>query len=134
MRSRLETLWAARFERRGYTQALCGITTTPCYFYEPRGMKRWPTYRAGHHYRIDFVLVSVVEPFVVDGETRSRAARWEWVSIKPAEDTLDLAHLKALVEFDSRHQRAFQCCGNPQENPIIIIVSWNGTSAVTRRA
>lgn len=133
MRSRLETLWAERFERRGFIQAPCGIVQTPCYFYEPRGMKRWPSYPAGRHYRVDFVLVTGVETHSLEGEQRSRATAWEWISIKPTLDDVDLNHLKDLVAFDSLHQRAFQCIGLPRDERINI-VSWNGVSVEVRRA
>lgn len=113
MRSALEARWAAYFESRGYRQADRGLATPPCYFYEPRGMRRWPGYPAGRHYRVDFVLVDAVETVVVDGESRSRAARWTWISVKPAFDPVDLEHLRQLRRFDSRHSRAFQCVGDP---------------------
>src|SRR2546430_8945831 len=114
MRSRLKARWAERFEKKGFAQAPYGLATSiPCYFYEPRGMKRWPAYPKGHRYRVDFVLVYAVETILLEGEQRSRATRWEWISIKPSHDEADVEHLKQLVLFDSRHQRAFQCTGNP---------------------
>ena len=116
MRSRLETQWAGRFEKKGFTQAPYGVASSlPCYFYEPSGMKRWPSYPKGHHYRIDFILVREVETISLDGVQRSRAVRWEWISIKPAYDLTDIGYLQQLVLFDSRHQRAFQCIGPPDE-------------------
>lgn len=133
MRSRLETLWAARFERRGFVQAIPGVTTPPCYFYEPAGSKRWPTYRKGHHYRIDFALVYEVDNRVITEDAGraqyglcSCAVRWEWVSIKPTiDDQDDRQHLSDLVMFDSRHQRAFQCCGLPDHPLHIYQITYN---------
>lgn len=133
MRSHLETLWAQRFERRGFTQAGYGISQPPCYFYEPRGMKRWPSYLPGKHYRIDFLLVYESSPCDLEGEQRSRATRWEWISVKPKEDAQDVEHLKALVAFDSLHQHAFQCIGD-LERPLINVVTWNGSSCGVRRS
>jgi len=138
MRSRLEAIWARHFESRGFKQATPGVTDPPCYFYEPAGCKKWPTYAHGHHYRIDFVLVYEVENrVIIESPERakygvcSRAIKWEWVSIKATENAQDLEHLKALVAFDSRHQRAFQCCGYPDQHPIIYTITWDLTSETT---
>jgi hypothetical protein len=123
MRSKLEALWAARFERRGFPQAPTGVApTVPCYFYEPAGMKKWPTYPSGHHYRIDFILVHEARVGVVKQKSRSCAVRWDWISIKPELDHEDLHHLQHLVLFDSKHNVAFQCCGNPDHPDIYRVV------------
>lgn len=132
MRSKLETQWAERFER-SYTAApahqQAPVTKLPAYFYEPRGMKRWPTYIHGKHYRIDFVLVTAVKD--IDATV---AASWMWISIKPKLDRQDIQSLVELVTFDSLHQTAYQCIGLPyfqrfvritwRDNRPIVEVSW----------
>jgi len=118
MRSVLETEWAKHFESRGYCQTGRGITESlPCYFYEPRGMKKWPGYPGGH-YRIDFILVSAVKTICFKGENRSCATDWIWISVKPVFDSQDFEWLKELRAFDRGHHRAFQCIGNPSEHNI----------------
>lgn len=113
MRSRLETLWAQHFEKKGYAQA--PTISVPCYFYEPAGCRKWKSYTRGRHYRIDFVLV-----YELDG---IYAKRWEWVSIKPTiEYQEDRNNLIELVKFDSLHQRAMQVCGKPDDYRVYSIV------------
>ncbi len=127
MASQLEVEWARRFEFRGYSQAPPNSipTSLPCYFYEPAGMKKWSSYTIGKYYWIDFVLVYEIEAIAYKSVQRARAIRWEWISIKPEPNELDLQHLQDLVKFDSRHQRAFQCCGHPQNSPIIRKITYN---------
>lgn len=124
MRSYHEAAWAAHFESKGFSQApiLSPIAfPTPCYFFEPYGMRRWPSYKAAKCYRIDFVLVYEIkrDPY---RPPLFCAKRWEWVSIKPIETPTtnleieqDRQWLVELVQFDSLHQRAMQLCGLPDQ-------------------
>jgi hypothetical protein len=136
MRSGHEAAWAKQFERRGFVQATPGITQPPCYFYEPAGCVKWPSYPKGKHYRIDFCLVYDVENRVVYEDKKrakydvcSVALRWKWVSIKPTTAfAQDRQYLIDLVKFDSRHQTAFQCCGYPDHPLRIYEFAYNSST------
>lgn len=93
-----EAAWAKRFEDANWR-----------YLFKPLGMRKWPTYHAQDVYQVSFTLLNY--------------AGWEWASVKQTEDPIDLGHLRALVTFDAKHQRAFQCIG-PPDNAIINIVTW----------
>lgn len=132
MRSYHEAQWAQHFERKGFAQAPINSPvafSVPCYFFEPYGGKRWPSYPAKHHYRIDFVLVYEIQPHIFWNTPRFYAKRWEWVSIKPTTEFADdRRHLIELVQFDSLHQRAMQLCGLPTERHRIYSITYDAVS------